>query len=51
MRFFSQFVGRKGSRVQGFKGLFSNDIIKAFSILSTSPIFLSSPVRLFFPQF
>ena len=32
--------GVQDSRVQGFKGLFSNDCIRAFSILSTSPMSL-----------
>jgi len=40
LKFFSQLAGRKGSRVQGFKSLFSNDFIKPFIILSTSPMSL-----------
>jgi hypothetical protein len=40
MWFFSNFVGEKGPRIQGFKGLLSNDFIKALSILSIFAILL-----------
>jgi hypothetical protein len=46
--FFSQFVGKKGARIQGFKWLFFYYFIRAFSILSTPLMSLWNPERLSF---